>query len=79
MTNKPNYTLEDHMVELFELLCEDFKKLLRGGEITSADRKTLLEFLKDNEISCVGSNNKHVSSILDDLPFSEDDNLTINT
>ncbi len=79
--SEPNYTLEDHMIELFELLCGDFKKLLQAGELTSADRKSLLEFLKDNQITCVGQNNRHVSSILDTLPFEEEDThpISINT
>lgn len=62
----------DSIEPLFGLLCEDFKKLLDGKEpMSSTDRKLLMEFLKDNEIKCVGSNNPHVKSIVDRLPFDE--------
>lgn len=58
--------------KLFELLCDDFSKLLENGDMTAADRKLLIEFLKDNEVTCVGSNNKNVKNIIENLPFSED-------
>lgn len=40
--------------------------------MSAADRKLLIEFLKDNEISCVGANNPNIQSITDMLPFSEE-------
>lgn len=58
---------------LFELLCEDFQKLLEKDEpMSAADRKLLIEFLKDNQITCVGQNNKNIKSIVENLPFSEE-------
>ena len=65
-------TLETRMIELFEALCDDFKKLLDTGEMSSVDRKSLMEFLKENEINCVGSNNKNITSITASMPFDED-------
>lgn len=64
--------MENKLIELFELLCDDFKKLLSSGEMNSTDRKILMEFLKDNQVSVVGMKNKNIKSIVESLPFSED-------
>lgn len=69
--------MSDKLVTIFDLLCEDFIKLLKEGKLNSADRKTLLEFLKDNNISAHGAANKSINSILDNLPFSEEDDANI--
>ena len=65
---------------LFEMLCDDFQRLLTDEKMTASDRKLLVEFLKDNGVSCVGMNNKKVKNIADNLPFSEDveNNIAIN-
>lgn len=61
------------LTELFDLLCDDFKKLLEKEDgMTAADRKLLIEFLKDNNVTCVGMNNKNITSIVDKMPFPED-------
>ena len=73
MTHSGNYTQHDSMVELFDLLCQDFKYHLEERTLGPADRKSLLEFLKDNGINCVGSNNQSIKSIIDTLPFSDDE------
>lgn len=73
--------MEDKLVELFELLCEDFKSLLqKEGAMSSKDRQILIEFLKDNNVSCNGLKNNKINSIIDNLPFSEDvqNNKAIN-
>lgn len=64
--------MESKLTELFELLCEDFKRILKAEDMNTADRKVLMEFLKDNDISCVGSKNSSIQSIVTNLPFSED-------
>ena len=66
--------------KLFDSLCDDFQKLLDAETpMTAADRKLLIEFLKDNEVTCIGHNNQSVVSIIDKLPFSEEDSkLAIN-
>ncbi len=63
--------MEDKLTELFDLLCDDFKKQLEEGTLSSADRKSLLEFLKENQINCVGYNNQKINSIVESLPFDE--------
>lgn len=69
--------MADKLDTIFDMLCEDFIKLLKDGRLNSADRKTLLEFLKDNGVTANGKNNKNINSILDNLPFSEEDDANI--
>lgn len=57
---------------LFDLICDDFSKMLKAEELSTADRKLLLEFLKDNDVTCIGKNNTSVKNIIDNLPFAED-------
>ena len=65
--------MENKLIQLFEGLCDDFQKLLDGKTpMTAADRKLLIEFLKDNQINCVGANNKKITNIVENLPFSEE-------
>jgi hypothetical protein len=58
--------------KLFELLCDDFSRMLSDKEMTAPDRKLLIEFFKDNDISCVGSNNQNIQNIIEKLPFNEE-------
>lgn len=58
---------------LHDLLCDDFERLLKDKNLSTSDRKLLMEFLKENGVSSVGSNNPKIKSIIDNLPFSEDD------
>lgn len=65
--------MESKLIALFDMLCEDFKKLLEKDEpLTAADRKLLMEFLRDNNITCEGTRNKNISNIVESLPFSEE-------
>ncbi len=58
---------------LFDLLCDDFTKLLSQEDpMTAADRKLLLEFLENNQVNCVGMNSKKVSNIVEKLPFDDE-------
>lgn len=67
-----------HKLEsVFDLLCEDFEKHLKNETLSNADRKLLIEFLKDQGISTVGKNNQKIRSIVERLPFDED-NIAIN-
>lgn len=73
--------MTDKLTTIFDLLCDDFKNLLERDEPMSAqERKLLLEFLRDNGISVVGMNNDKIKSIVDTLPFSEEEqtNTSIN-
>jgi hypothetical protein len=63
--------MSDKLDTIFDLLCDDFIKQLKDSTLNSADRKTLLEFLKDNNIKCNGQANTKIKSILDKLPFDE--------
>ena len=62
---------EDKLEKLFELLCDDFIRLLNDKSLNSADRKTLIEFLKEQGVSVNGAKNKSIKNILHSLPFDE--------
>lgn len=68
MSNK-----EEVLGGLFDLLCDDFKVMLQDGTMTPSDRKALLEFLKQNDITCNADANPKMQEILKELPF--DDNI----
>lgn len=71
--------MSTNLEELHTLLCEDFKSLLNRDEpMTAADRKLLLEFLRDNNITVVGMNNKNITNLVERLPFAENEGLAIN-
>lgn len=61
------------LVNLFDLLADDFAKMLKDGTLTPADRKTLLQFLENNNINCDGELNPKIKNIMDSVPFPEDD------
>jgi len=61
------------LINLFDALADDFAKMLKDDTMTPADRKTLLQFLSDNNINCDGALNPKIQSILDRVPFNEDD------
>lgn len=73
--------MHDNMRQLFEGLCKQFQKKLDGEEpMATADIKLLMEFLKDNDITVAGLNNKSVASLVDNLPFDEnvENQMSIN-
>lgn len=59
------------LTTLFDMVCDDFVRLLKDQKLSTADRKLLLEFLKDNDVQTHGPANKSITSILDNLPFDE--------
>ncbi len=61
------------LVHLFDALADDFARMLKDGEMTPADRKTLLQFLSDNNINCDGALNPKMQSILDSIPFADEE------
>jgi hypothetical protein len=64
---------EDNLDTIFDLLCKDFIRLLQDKSLSSADRKTLIEFLKDNNVKTNGAANAGIKNILGNLPFSEEE------
>jgi len=67
---------EQKLISLFDSLADDFAKMLKEGTMTPADRKTLLQFLADNNINCDGNMNPKIKNILDDVPFQDEERPT---
>jgi hypothetical protein len=61
------------LINLFDALADDFAEMLKDKTMTPADRKTLLQFLSDNNINCDGGLNPKVQNILDSLPFDDEE------
>lgn len=64
------------LINLFDALADDFAVMLKDKTMTPADRKTLLQFLSDNNINCDGSLNPKVQNILDSVPFQDEETHT---
>lgn len=65
------------MSKLFDLLCDDYKALLEKKEMTPADRKTLIEFLKNNDITAVPAQGSALGNLVSQLPFNDDDHSNV--
>lgn len=61
----------DKLDTIFDMLCDDFIRMLKDEKLGASDRKTLLEFLKDNNVKVNGTANSKIKNILQDLPFDE--------
>jgi hypothetical protein len=65
------------MVELLALLCVDFEEKLRKKEMTTADRKALIDFLKNNDITAENSIGSPLGQLVKNLPFDDDTSMLV--
>ena len=68
----PPRASEDTLGELHELIARGLIEKLKSGEATSADYNAAIKFLKDNDISCIGSQNDGIQELVDSLPVYDD-------
>ena len=69
MTNRTSRgATEDTLGELHELIAKGLIAKLKSGEATPADYNAAIKFLKDNDISCIGSQNDDMKELVDSLP-----------
>ena len=59
---------EEELAGLHSLVAKTLKERLASGEASSADLSVAIKFLKDNKISCIGSRNDDIKSLIDELP-----------
>jgi len=65
---------EDALADLHGALARTYMDKLMSGEYTTADINSIRQFLKDNNISCIGEANDSLKNIVSILPaFDEAD------
>lgn len=64
--------IEEKLVKLFDELVEDFRRLIKDGDCTAADRKVIIELLKQNGISIEVKKGTPMSFLVEELPFETD-------
>jgi hypothetical protein len=65
-----NATVGD-MGELHGILARHLAEILKSGEATPAHLNVARQFLRDNNIECLGANNADIKSLVEELPFDE--------
>jgi hypothetical protein len=59
---------EQTLSMLHELTAQALIDKIKSGEATSADLNAAIKFLKDNDISCVVTQNDPMKELIDELP-----------
>ena len=57
--------------ELHGLLARTLAEHIKSGEATPAHLNVARQFLRDNNIECLGTNNEDIKSLITELPFDE--------
>lgn len=63
---------EGALGELHEMFAKVLMDKLKSGECTSSELNVIRQFLKDNNIECVGEENDTINNILETLPAFEE-------
>jgi hypothetical protein len=61
----------DKLYELQDLLIDEFLHRVKSGEATTADLSTVRQFLKDNNVSAVASDDSPLQELVSALPFDD--------
>ncbi len=64
--------LDKLMEALHEELGQTLLQRVRDPEVKSSDLNVARQFLKDNDITAIPTDNNTLSQLLEDLPFNED-------
>ena len=62
----------DKLYELQDLLIEEFLMRVKSGEATTADLSTVRQFLKDNNVSAVVTEDSPLHELVNALPFHDE-------
>ena len=63
--------------DIHNALCRDLLTKIQSGEASSADLSVARQFLRDNGIDCVITDNKPMLNLASSLPFDGDGNQRI--
>tara|TARA_B100002052_G_C15501016_1_gene427166 strand:- start:275 stop:493 length:219 start_codon:yes stop_codon:yes gene_type:complete len=64
--------------ELHTLLADDLTEKIKSGEAKAGDLNVARQFLKDNEITALPTNNNSLQNLLDAMPFDEKEAKELN-
>ena len=67
-----SYGTVNDLGELHGLLARTLAESLRSGEASPAHLNVARQFLRDNNIECLGANNADIKSLVEELPFEEE-------
>lgn len=62
----------EKLYELQDLLIEEFLMRVKSGEATTADLSTVRQFLKDNNVSAVVTDDSPLQDLVNALPFHDE-------
>ena len=65
--------------ELHGLLARTLAENIKSGEATPAHLNVVRQFLRDNNIECLGANNEDIKGLVEELPFDETPSRPIRT
>lgn len=65
----------EKLSELHEVLASILLEKIRDPEVKSAELNVARQFLKDNDITAIPTDDNALAQLLQDLPFKEDEAL----
>jgi len=65
----------EKLTELHEVLASILLEKIRDPEVKSAELNVARQFLKDNDITAIPTDDNALAQLLQDLPFKEDEML----
>jgi len=63
--------IDKKLSDLHVLLADDLTKKIKSGEAKAGDLNVARQFLKDNDITALPTNNNSLQNLLDSMPFEE--------
>ena len=66
---------DDKLTELHGMLATILLEKIRDPEVKSAELNVARQFLKDNDITAIPTDDNALAQLLQDLPFKEDQAL----
>jgi len=64
--------------ELHEVLAEELLKRVKDPEAKASDLNVARQFLKDNGIEAIPTDNSPLKSLVDELPFNTEEDLVLH-
>tara|TARA_B100001094_G_C18042413_1_gene725660 strand:- start:452 stop:667 length:216 start_codon:yes stop_codon:yes gene_type:complete len=66
---------DEKLIKLHDVLATILLEKVKDPEVKSADLNVARQFLKDNDITAIPTDENALAKLLQDLPFQEEDTL----
>lgn len=63
--------IDKKLSDLHVLLADDLTQKIKSGEAKAGDLNVARQFLKDNDITALPTNNNTLQNLLDSMPFED--------